>query len=107
MPRNPVNSWLRGVAETVVADLVCEDALVVDVGLHRAYLVDDESWRRSSRRRRVGDKLRAEQRAEQPDAAEAGDSADRPAAVVSRDAEQPKHRQGHENEENDGEASRR
>ena len=61
----------RSVAEGVVADLLCEDGGIVDVGLHRADLVDDEAGGARGGDGGVGEQLRARHRTQQPDGARA------------------------------------
>ena len=56
-------------------DLVGEDALVADVGLHRTHLADDEAGGTRGGDGGVGQKLRAGHRTEQPDGAERRDRA--------------------------------
>ena len=87
----------RGVAEAVVADLVGEDGLVVDVGLHRADLVDDEAGGARGGDGRVGEELRAGHRSR----AARRRRAPRPPVATDRrlpaaTRSQPKHRQGRE-----------
>ena len=97
MPRRPVSSWLRGsVAEAIVADLLGEDGVVVDVGLHRA------GPRRRPGRRSSSEAIGVWERRCAPKAQQRSQTA--PSAAIARSDHRrlpaatrvtPKHREGH------------
>ncbi len=88
------------VAEAVVADLLAEDRVVLDAGLHRTDLVEDEAG--GAR----GCDRSAERPAERPHDAERRDGRERPPAVAGSDPGQAKQGQGREHEHGDAEHRR-
>ena len=92
------------VAEAVVADLVGEDALVVEVGLHRLHLVDGQAGGARGGDRRAETSCAPNTQQSTQTTPSAARPRERPAAVAGRDPGQAQHRQGRADEQRDGRA---